>query len=322
MCMTLVNATDLGVRRILIVGLVCIFPYLSTNSVRGATPDPVITKRGVVAADHVAASRVGARVLATGGNAVDAAAATALALGVVNPASSGMGGGGFALVYIASEKKPYVLDFREVGPAAISPKLFLRDGKPDTRLSQKGGLAVGVPGEVAGLEHLVKRFGKRSWRRAVMPAESLAAHGFVATRFLERAAKAYEKTIKPQSTLGQLLFSNGRVVQRGQRVKRPKLARTLRQLAKRGGRAFYRGSIAKDIVTTARESGGVITLKDLADYRVVERKPLVGAWNGYKVVTMPVPSSGGVVLLQALGIIDASGHDLLKYGPGLRRRCT
>jgi len=314
MCMTPLIATGLGTRRLLIVGLVCIFPYLGSNVVIGATPDPVRSQNGVVAADHHSASKVGARVLANGGNAVDAAVATALALGVVNPASSGIGGGGFALIYIASEKKTYVVDFREMGPAAISPKLFVRNGKVDTNLSQRGGLAVGVPGEIAGLEYLVKRFGKRSWRRAVLPAHRLASRGFVASRFLHSAAKFYEKTIKPQSQLGQLLFTNEKLFRRGQIIKRPKLARTLWQLATRGGRAYYRGKIAQDIVSSTRAAGGVLTMKDMANYRVVSRKPLIGQWNGYRVATMPVPSSGGVVLLEALGIIGASGQDLRKHG--------
>jgi len=305
---------NLGVTCLLFVGLLVIFQYPCTRTLYAATPDPVFAPHGVVAADNVIASRVGAAVLSRGGNAVDAAVATALALGVVSPSSSGIGGGGFAVVYIAAEKKTYAIDFREIGPAAISPKSFVRGGKVRPELSLRGGLAVGVPGEPAGLEYLVKRFGKRSWRRAVLPAQRLAARGFPVSRFVAYAAKRSERTVKPRSALGQLIFKNGHPIQRGQRIRRPALARTLWQLAQKGARAFYGGAVAKDIVNSVRAAGGSMTLQDLAGYRVASRTPLRGKWRGYDVATMPIPSSGGVALLEALGILDATGQDLRKLG--------
>src|SRR5689334_23363452 len=149
-----------------------------------ADPPPVTTRRGVVAADHEAAAAVGARVLAAGGNAVDAAVATALAQGVVNPTSSGIGGGGFALVYLVRDGSVHAVDFREVAPAAADPALY----GGDRTKAQLGGLAVGVPGELAGLEHLVDRWGVRSWRSDVAPAVRLARDGFPVSGFL--AAKS------------------------------------------------------------------------------------------------------------------------------------
>jgi gamma-glutamyltranspeptidase len=152
-------ATYLGLMSALLLVALAWPPSFIIRQSSAATHPPLTTQKGVVAADHPVASRVGASILRKGGNAVDAAVATALTLGVVNPVSSGIGGGGFAVVYIAKDKKLYAFDFRETGPAAIRPQLFKRDGKVDSALSRLGGLAVGVPGEVAGLDLLSQRFG-------------------------------------------------------------------------------------------------------------------------------------------------------------------
>lgn len=277
-----------------------------------ANPSPLITDKGVVASDTPRASKVGAQVLARGGNAVDAAAATALALGVVNPTSSGIGGGGFALIYVAKEKRVYILDFRETGPAAISPKSFVRNGALDTSLSVRGGLAVGVPGEVAGLTTMVKRFGKRSWRQAVNPAARLARRGFVVTPFLARATRLSSLLIPTSTPLGRVLYPRGRLLRTGQRMRRPKLARTLSRIGRLGAAGFYRGPVANDIIKTVKASGGVMTLADLRSYKVIERNPLWGAWRGYTIATMPLPSSAGVVILEALGILQSTSFDVAK----------
>ena len=169
------------------LALACFLLVGSTNA-KAASHPPLTTDKGVVASDHESASEVGAKVLEKGGNAIDAAAATALALGVVNPSSSGIGGGGFAVIYVAKEKKLYTLDFREVGPAAISPQRFVVNGKLDPMLSRKGGLAVGVPGEVAGLEEMWKRNGALPWKDVVEPARKMADEGYLASWFFARAA--------------------------------------------------------------------------------------------------------------------------------------
>ena len=143
-----------------------------------ATPPPLLAPRAAVASDHPAASAAGLAVLKAGGNAVDAACATALALGVVHPESSGIGGGGFAIVHIAKQNKTYALDFRERAPAAITPASYFKDGKVDAELSKRGGLAVAVPGEVRGLGEMVKRWGAQPFGRCVDPAQKLAARGF------------------------------------------------------------------------------------------------------------------------------------------------
>ncbi len=309
MRMTPPNATYLGVG----VALVVSFLALPTHA---GNPPPLVTDRGAVATDDARASEVGARVLARGGNAADAAAAAALALGVVNPSSSGIGGGGFAVVYVAREKKTYVLDFRELAPARLTPSRFVRHGKIDPHLSRSGGLAVGVPGEIAGLEQIVSRFGRRSWRDAVMPAQHLAHHGFRVSRFLARATRAAGGAVNPRTPLGRWLRRDGSLIRAGLWRKRPALARTLSLIAKRGRAGFYQGAVARDIIARVKATGGVMTLKDLRDYRVVERTPLTGSWAGKRIATMPLPSSGGIVLLEALGILAATGQDLAKHGAG------
>jgi gamma-glutamyltranspeptidase/glutathione hydrolase len=291
---------------------------LPGDDARAAHAPPLTTRKGVVASDHAAASEVGARVLAAGGNAVDAAAATALALGVVNPVSSGIGGGGFAVVWLAKEKKVRIYDFREIAPAALGPEDFRVDGKIDGAKSRVGGLAVGVPGEIAGLHRMVAQQGAWRWSKVVAPAVRLARDGFEVGWFFARAMRVVGPRWPKDASFDRaraLGVVRGAPVERGDRVTRPELARTLQAIATRGPAAFYRGPIAADIVATITRAGGVITAADLAGYQVVEREPLWGAWRGMRLATMPLPSSGGVVLLEMLGILDRTGIDLAKLGP-------
>lgn len=289
---------------------------------RAAHPPPLTTRLGVVAADDPKASEVGAAVLARGGNAADAAVATAFALGVVNPTSSGIGGGGFAIVHDAATGDTRVYDFREIAPAAVGPDDYVVDGKVDPVLAQRGGLAVGVPGEVAGLAAIHRAHGTLSWRRVVTPAARLARDGFDAGYFVSwRAPGVLEKlpADPPFDRLRALIAPDGAAVTRGQRIVRAGLAGVLLAIAAGGADAFYQGEVAEDIVATAASAGGQLTLADLAGYQVVEREPLRGRWHGMDVVTMPLPSSGGIVLLEVLAILDeleARGVSLAKLGAG------
>jgi gamma-glutamyltranspeptidase / glutathione hydrolase len=280
----------------------------------------------VVAADNPIASDVGARVLAEGGNAVDAAAATVLTLGVVNPTSSGVGGGGFALVYVAAEKRTYVVDFRETAPAALTPDRFVRDGKLDPGLSRSGGLAIGVPGEIAGLAYLVEHFGRHSLRRAVLPAEKLAREGFRVEWFLARAAglvvgrmAADPAAASAATALRAWLAPDGKTLAWGDRATNPELARTLRRVARDGADGFYRGPTAEAMIAAIQAAGGVMTLDDLAGYKVREDKPLTAFFRGRRIDAMPLPSSGGLVILSMFGMLDAleqRGIALAKLGVG------
>ncbi|HVV87384.1 MAG TPA: gamma-glutamyltransferase [Kofleriaceae bacterium] len=288
------------------------------DSVDAAHAPPLTTTGGAVASDDPTASAVGARVLAEGGDAADAAVATAFALGVVNPVSSGIGGGGFAVVYDARTHTTHVYDFREVAPAALGPDDFLVDGKLDPDRSRTGGLAVGVPGELAGLRMLSERHGRLSWRRVVMPAVRLARDGlptpwFLGTRVPEVLPRLPAGAI--YQPLRDLIAPGGTPRRWGDPLVRPALARTLATLAADPG-AFYRGPIADDIVATVTAGGGVLTAADLAAYQVTERTPMIGRWRGLTLATMPLPSSGGVVLLEALGILDRTGLDVGSLGLG------
>jgi gamma-glutamyltranspeptidase/glutathione hydrolase len=278
---------------------------------------PLRSTRGAVTADNELASQVGAEALADGGNAVDAAVATALALGVVSPGSSGIGGGGFALVWDASTHKLHVYDFREVAPAALDPGDFVVGGKVDQDLADHGGLAVGVPGEVRGLARLTRRHGRLSWRRLVSPAARLAREGAAASGFFAYVSADVWPELADTPTWAPLrsLLGGAAPHAPGAIVVRASLARTLLAIA-RDPEAFYRGPIADHTVATIRAAGGVMTAQDLAAYEPVERAPLWGTWNGLRLATMPIPSSGGVVMLEALGILERVPYDLRALGPG------
>ncbi len=260
----------------------------------------------MVASDSQLASQAGARVLASGGNAADAACATALALGVVNPFGSGLGGGGFALIYSAKSGKVEALDFRETAPAALRPDLFLRAGKIDRNLSARGGLAVGVPGEPAGLAELVRRWGKQPFARCVEPAESLA-RGFPASAWLvEHVADEFKQSPEAATFLPRVLArKRGQLagLRVGEIVRRPELARTLARLRREGAAAFYRGEIASAIVNAVQDAGGVLDRNDLAGYAPVERTPLVATFGGQRIFALPPPSAGGVIMFEVLGIL-------------------
>ena len=262
----------------------------------------------MVASDSRLASQAGARVLAAGGNAADAACATALALGVVNPFASGLGGGGFALIYSAKTGRVEALDFRETAPAALRPELFLREGKIDRALSVRGGLAVGVPGEPAGLAELVRRWGKRSFARCIEPAEALA-RGFPASAWLvEHVASALKQDASEAARFLSRVLARRRGsladLHAGDLVRRPELAQTLVRLRREGAAAFYRGEMANAIVSAVQGAGGVLDLKDLAGYAPVERTPLVTTFRGRRIFALPPPSAGGVVMFEVLGIFS------------------
>jgi gamma-glutamyltranspeptidase/glutathione hydrolase len=267
--------------------------------------EPFHAVHAAVASDHPLASAAGAAVLQAGGNAIDAACATALALGVLHPEASGIGGGGFALVYIAKEKKVHALDFRERAPAAITAARFLKDGKPVPGLSKEGGLAVAVPGEVSGLGEMVKRWGKKPFGACVDPAQKLAAKGAPASWRLAQALAALAKDAPPADQTFAKMFVGPKMPKEKDVFKRPELAATLAKLRAGGAGAFYKGPIAAEIVKAVAAAGGVMTAADLASYTVTERAPLEMSHRGLRILTMPPPSSGGVALIETLGILDA-----------------
>jgi gamma-glutamyltranspeptidase/glutathione hydrolase len=267
-----------------------------------ATAPPLRAAHAAVASDHPLASAAGLAALKGGGNAVDAACATALALGVVHPDASGIGGGGLAIVYLAKEKQSYALDFRERAPGAIKHESFFKDGKLDADLSKHGGLAVAVPGEVRGLSEMVKRWGKLPFSRCVDGAQKLAARGFPVSWRLAQSFAALERPA-PAGDPGFEKVLIGKPLAEGAIWRRPELASTLAKLRAGGADAFYKGDIAKQIVKAVADAGGVLSAADLAGYTASVRVPLAGDYRGLRIYSMPPPSSGGIVLLETLGIL-------------------
>jgi gamma-glutamyltranspeptidase/glutathione hydrolase len=258
----------------------------------------------LVVADSELASTAGMEILRRGGNAVDAAVATSLALSVVDQASSGLGGGGFMVIYRAKENRAYALDFRETAPAAARRALYMRDGKPVASLSLTGALAVAVPGQVAGLVQAQRRFGSMPLEALAAPAIKLAAEGFPLNRSLRRAIERQQTNMKRFPELGRIYMPNGELPSEGETIRQTALAASLKAIAQSGGRAFYEGSIGRAIVETVEKAGGVMTLADLKNYKPVWREPLAGSYRGRRVITMPPPSSGGVAILQMLNVLE------------------
>lgn len=275
----------------------------------------VSSSRGVVAADNGLASKVGAKVLRDGGNAVDAGVATLLTLGVVNPFASGLGGGGFCLYRPSETGVVEVLDFRERAPAGATADMYVRDGKADISLAMRGGLAVGVPGEAAGLWALHERHGSRPWRDLVDRAAVVASEGFPAGELLPKRLARIEKVLlaEDQQAHAALYRRGDRWVQAGELVKNPGLGRLLELIRDQGPRAFYEGPVADSIVEHVQAAGGLLTHEDLKEYRVTWRKPITGSYRGrYEVYSMPPPSSGGIAIVTALNILN--GFDLKTLG--------
>jgi len=280
---------------------------LFSTSVLAASPD------GVVAVSHPAAAAAGARMLAAGGNAIDAAAAVQFALNVVEPQSSGIGGGAFMLVHLAKTRETFIIDSRERAPMKASADMFAPDGLPMTfPLASTSGLAVGVPGTVRGVDTALKRWGTKTLAATLAPAIELAEHGFRVNRFLAAdIANDGGRTQRHPETAA--IFRPGGVpLAEGDWLVQPDLARTLKRIAARGADAFYRGEIARAIVKAQRRTRselgdagkGRMTLADLADYRVAIRAPLIGHYRGWTLASMPPPSSGGLTVLQMLGLLE------------------
>jgi len=282
--------------------------------VPSAPPPPAkVQHKYAVATENATASAIAMDVLARGGSAVDAAIAGCFAVGVVHPVSSGLGGGGFALVYDAKTKETKVFDFRETAPKALAPlELAKRPPAEDKR-----GVMVGVPGEVAGLWEMHARWGKLAMAELVRGAADAAEKGFPVSAHMKRALSWNEKWLLATPRYG-LFAKAGAIVPVGEVVKNPALAATLRRLGAEGKKAFYEGAIAADILATARAGKSRITAKDLTDYKVEERAPLRTKWEGYEIATMPPPSAGGVMMLETLHMhskadLVALGHNSGAY---------
>ena len=262
-----------------------------------------------VATESLQASREAMAQLVAGGNAADAAVTAALVAGVTNASSSGIGGGAFIHYFDQQSGKSVILDASEVAPQGVLASDF---EKRPFAFEQRGKY-VGVPGEVAGLYALHQRFGKLPWAHVVEPAANLAGRGFQLPAHTARALHWVEESIRSDPGLSALWLKGGRLRARGARVKNPELARTLHRIAREGPRALYEGSVAAELVNSARAHGSALSLADLAAYRVVERAPLTAQWAGYEIRTMPPPSAGGLMLVQALKLFTSDEIRKLEY---------
>jgi gamma-glutamyltranspeptidase / glutathione hydrolase len=277
---------------------------------------PVRARQAMVVSQNAIASQVGMEVLLAGGNAVDAAVATAFALAVVHPAAGNIGGGGFLLLRPAKGKAA-VYDFREQAPAAASPTMFLRDGRYSAELHHASPLSVGVPGTVAGLYMAWNDNGRLPWRDLVEPAVSLARDGFMVSDGLARSLREVLPKMRPYPASVAQFSRQGVPYEMGDLLQQPDLAKTLERIARRGARGFYEGETADLVEREMKARGGLVTREDLRGYTIYRRPPLLGTYRGHEVLAAPPPTSGGVVLLQSLNVLE--GHDLAAMGFGSSR---
>ena len=262
-----------------------------------------------VASAHPLATQAGMRILAEGGNAFDAAVAVSAALAVVEPYSSGIGGGGFWLLHVAKDNHNTFIDGREYAPVAATATMYQdKNGDVIHGASLNGPLSAAIPGEPAALVYLNKHYGRLSLAQDLAPAIKLARSGFPLDRmFHEMIANRVDK-LKQWPAAAAVFMPGGQVPPAGYILKQPDLARTLELIAKKGDAGFYTGKLASDMVDAVRANGGIWSLADLRDYKVVERIPLVGHYHDMRIISAPSPSSGGIVMLEALNIL--SGYDL------------
>jgi gamma-glutamyltranspeptidase/glutathione hydrolase len=278
---------------------------------------PVLARNGMVVAQEGAAARVGVDILKRGGNAIDAAVATGFALAVTLPRAGNLGGGGFMLIRLAKEQKTIALDYRETAPAATTPEMFLNpQGLADPYKSRDSGLAVGVPGTVAGLAYAHEHYGSGKFALAdlIAPAIALAREGIIVEHDLADSLPRTTRLRRYASSRAIFLRPDGSGFERGDRIAQRDLAETLAAIARDGPSAFYQGSVAEKIVKAVRTEGGRLTSADLAGYRPIERQALSGTYRGHEILAMPPPSSGGVHLIELLNVLE--GFDLAALGAG------
>ena len=279
-------------------------PIIEYNSIN----HPVISKTGMVVSQRQSASEVGAQILRRGGNAVDAAVATGLALAVVLPRAGNLGGGGFMVVYLKDKDKTVTIDYREKAPSAAHRDLFLDEkGNYDKKKAQFSLLSAGVPGTVAGLHRALTKYGTMTWQEVLEPSIKLAEEGFVVPHDLANilASPRYKQRLSSNDAAAKSYYKSDKSnYQAGEILKLPDLAWTLKQLSVNGPDAFYKGEIAKKIVKEMERNGGLISAEDLKNYIPVERSPVEGTYKEFKIVSMPPASSGGIHLIQMLNMIE------------------
>ena len=286
------------------VALIVAVTFVVTAACTTTANAPVPGRAAIASADPLA-TEAGMAVLEAGGNAFDAAVAVASTLGVVEPSSSGLGGGGFFLLYLADRDEYRFVDAREVAPAAATRDMYLdADGEPLPSGTVNGPLAAGIPGEAAGFVHLVENYGTKSLDELLAPAIRHAEEGFVMSRRQLLGLRFRKRAMLESPAMAEVFLPGGELPAEGDRIRQPELAGTLRRLAAGGFDGFYRGDTARMLVDGVQAAGGIWTLDDLASYRVIEREPMRLNYRGMDVITAPLPSSGGIVMAQVFSFLD------------------
>ena len=319
--MTSATAKDRTLRPLQLAALICLVPkavFADPASIISpfATARPVIAAHGMVVSQEAEASRVGLDVLKRGGNAVDAAVAVGFALAVTLPRAGNIGGGGFMLIHRADRNQTIAIDYRETAPAATTKEVFLdANGEADPFKSRFSGLAIGVPGTVAGLELAWRKYGsgKFSFADLIAPAIAFARQGLTVDDDVADSLPLAARALASHSSSSSIYLRADRTVkQAGDHIALDDLAATLEAVAQGGAAGFYSGPVAQKIVDAVQAAGGRMTMADLAGYRAVERQPVSGTYRGYTVVSMPPPSSGGAHIIEILNILE--GFPLAEQG--------
>jgi gamma-glutamyltranspeptidase/glutathione hydrolase len=278
----------------------------------GRANQPVYAQKAMVVAQEPLAADVGLAVMKSGGNAVDAAVGVGFALSVTYPFAGNIGGGGFMLVRMADGQTKFI-DFREKAPGKATRDMYLDSAGTPTKDSLVGWRAAGVPGTVRGLEMARNMFGKTnaiSWQKLLKPAIELASKGFPISHSQMESFRAYAKqlsqTNSPDSK--RIFLKGGSFYDWQETFRQPELANTLERIARYGASEFYEGKTARMIADAMEKNGGLITMEDLRNYKAVVREALRGSYHGYEIITAPLPSSGGVCILQMLGMLDGTGY--------------
>jgi len=269
-----------------------------------ADPD-LQPSQAAIASAHPLATKAGFEILEKGGNAFDAAVAVSATLAVVEPYSSGIGGGGFWLLHDKKKNKNMMIDGREVAPLKATRNMYLdKKGNVIPGLSVDGALAAGIPGEPAALVHIAKKYGRLPLKESLAPAIRAAEKGFVVTEFYRRMVGFRLKTLQKSKSAAKIFLKNNQVPPLGYVIKQANLAATLKKMARYGHKGFYAGDVAKKLVISNNNAGGIWSLKDLKNYKVKERLPIVSDYKGYKLTSVAPPSSGGVALAEMLNILS------------------
>ena len=278
----------------------------------------VAAAHGMVVAQEKISARIGAEILKRGGNAIDAAVATGFAMAVTYPRAGNIGGGGFMVIHLSDRNEDVAIDYRESAPKATTPQLFLSDdGKPDPAKSRDSALGIGVPGTVAGLCLALEKYGSGRFTLAelLQPAIELAREGFIVSDDLaDTLPQWYRRLARFPSSARIFARPDASSLREGDRLSQPDLADTLTAIADRGPQGFYQGPVAEKLARRVADAGGIMTSEDLASYQAVIRTPVRGSYRGYEIVSMPLPSSGGIVLLETLNILQ--GYPLADLGQG------